>query len=577
MNSIIKILSILIFIVFSNNIYSQCGINSPVASNVTCIEEATYQFDLNFTISGTDLDSFNIFINDILINRYHVDELPINIVNDTKSGLEQDVITIVDSNNQDCNESISIDNPCLCVQFNFNYSKTNCTDSTFNIILDFDNIYTSDSFDIGIVNSPFGGHAYADLPITIGPFEVADTTYLVFIADRIDFFCFAEFPVNGMACPNCNISNIEILDYTCDENYKKNITFSFDHSNSSSDQFLVDINGVFYDSYLYQNSFIVDSVSVKDTFTLNSLEIDCDSIFEIKIYDDENLICFGIEEFISPCCELCEIGEIFVTDQVCTSDSTIEFILDFEYNKNRNDSFSIYNYDILFGTYSISELPLNIVNYEVGIEQFDSITICMDSDRCCNENVFEIPDCEYFGCVINDVTYTELFDTMGRFWLKIDFQFENTSDKFSISGNGKNYGSFDYSNLPIILGAFNCDDSLDLEFEIKDFKAESCTYILKPGEIICPTSGVSDELEQNHWKIFSTLGRNELNVISSDDYFDKASLEIYNILGDKLLTFNLPNGLNKKSISLDILQTGIYIVQFKNGNYWTSKKILIQN
>lgn len=577
MNSLINISSILIIFIFSQNIYSQCGINSPVVSNVICIEEASYQFDLNFTISGTNLDSFDIFINDIFINRYNVDDLPINVVNNTNSGLETDIINIADANNADCNESIAIDNPCSCVQFNFTYSKTDCNDSTFNIILDFDHIYTSDSFDIGMTNSNFGVHAYADLPITIGPFNIGDTTYYPFIADRTDFLCFGEFSVYGSACPDCEISNIEMVDYNCDDNYKKNITFSFDHTNASSNSYTVDINGFKNGSFQYQNSIIIDSVTLRDTFFLESLDLLCDSVFLITIYDSNNDDCLGYDIFTSPCCENCEIGEIFITEVECSSNSTIDFNLDFEYSKNRQDSFSIYRDFMLIGKYNISDLPLKIEDFPIVSTEFDSITICMDGDRCCNEKVFEIPDCQYFDCSISEVNYTEIFDTMGKFWINIDFNFENTSEKFSISGNGNNYGSYNFNDLPIILGAFNCDDSLDLEFEIKDMEAEGCTYIFKPGEIICPTSSISDELQLSNWDIYSILGKNELTIISNDDIFESASLEIFNILGSKTFCYKLPNGLNKKTISLGHISNGIYLVKFKNGNYETSKKILIQN
>ncbi len=92
-----------------------------------------------------------------------------------------------------------------------------------------------------------------------------------------------------------------------------------------------------------------------------------------------------------------------------------------------------------------------------------------------------------FGqCKITElaITTTEC-NSNGKFFVTINFAHVGTSPKFKIIGNGKNYGTFEYSNLPITLGPLTGDCTTNYEFLIRDIEFESCTAFKNTGTKCC--------------------------------------------------------------------------------------------
>ena len=61
-----------------------------------------------------------------------------------------------------------------------------------------------------------------------------------------------------------------------------------------------------------------------------------------------------------------------------------------------------------------------------------------------------------------------------QFNVKINFDYVNTSGLFTVQGNGNQYGTFSYDNLPIILGPFNGNSNGEYEFVVKDAENPNC-------------------------------------------------------------------------------------------------------
>ena len=572
----IYFLSFYLIFIFSTNLYSQCGISGLELSNATCIENAAYEFDLNFVVAQSTLDSFNVYINDDFEGRYSPLQLPLHIISDKYYDKEEDIIKVEDSNNAECYEETNIINPCDCAQFDFEYTKVDCTDSTFNLMIDFNYLYTGDSFDIGMIRSPFGSHAYRDLPLKIGPFTSADTTYLLFIADKSDFFCFKETSIDGHSCPPCNIYNLDMITYECDNNFKKYITFKFNYTNPASDSYNIFVNNEFYDSRNYKFETIIDSVTMQDTFRIGPVDIDCDSILLVKIEDHDNQDCSTIEDYHSLCCEFCEIGDLQFRDIECNSDSSFNFILDFNYANNTLDSFKMTSSNGLVKKYSTEELPLHFINYPITSQGFDTISICMDNGRCCSSDILEFPSCEYFGCNIENIKYEITFDTIESYWVTLNFNSNNTSDSFSVQGNGIHYGNFNYNELPITLGPYNCKDSLILEYIIKDLEVEDCDIVLEPDMVICPPNYTQDLDILENWIIKYSIDSRIVNIYSTNSVFNNAKIDLFDIKGLKVNSYKLSNGLHSSKLRLDDLKPGIYMVRLLNDGKIKTKKIFIR-
>jgi len=267
MKSIKYFLSSFISILFSLGLTAQCGIVNPEAKDANCIENASYEFKLNFTISDGALDSFDVFANDVFLHRYSVSQLPVTVTNDVYSGFDEDTFKLVDINT-DCYEELIVSNPCDCALFDPKYSKIDCNEDSFYILLDFKHFNSSDSFEIGYQGSYLGKFIYEDLPLKIGAFPNKDTSYQPYLQDVENIFCFLQFSVNGGGCPECEISNLKLDTFECDEDYNKDMVFSFEHKNSGNQGYDIYVNGEKYATNDFKNSrygFIIFNIFTKTT------------------------------------------------------------------------------------------------------------------------------------------------------------------------------------------------------------------------------------------------------------------------------------------------------------------------
>jgi hypothetical protein len=99
------------------------------------------------------------------------------------------------------------------------------------------------------------------------------------------------------------------------------------------------------------------------------------------------------------------------------------------------------------------------------------LLICSDSIGQCilkNFNVISLP------C-----------DQRGTFYVKLDFEYTATSKKFLLTGNGKNYGYFEYGSLPLTIGPLKADCNTPYEFAVTDSTATSCVLYKNIGKSCC--------------------------------------------------------------------------------------------
>src|SRR5690606_6609618 len=62
----------------------------------------------------------------------------------------------------------------------------------------------------------------------------------------------------------------------------------------------------------------------------------------------------------------------------------------------------------------------------------------------------------------------------GQFYVFLNFERQNTSSSFLVLGNGKNYGSYHYSDLPVKIGPLQADCTTNYEFVVKDAEFQDC-------------------------------------------------------------------------------------------------------
>ncbi|MCB0574196.1 MAG: hypothetical protein KDC61_06495, partial [Saprospiraceae bacterium] len=80
-------------------------------------------------------------------------------------------------------------------------------------------------------------------------------------------------------------------------------------------------------------------------------------------------------------------------------------------------------------------------------------------------------------CNIYDLTatVTNFSASNCEYFITIKFKYDNTTNQFSIIGNGNNYGTYTYDQLPVVLGPFTAGNSASVkEFVVKDVEFNDC-------------------------------------------------------------------------------------------------------
>ncbi len=90
-------------------------------------------------------------------------------------------------------------------------------------------------------------------------------------------------------------------------------------------------------------------------------------------------------------------------------------------------------------------------------------------------------------CTITDlVVANSECDANDKFSVEIDFNFDETgADGFQILGNGNNYGTFQYSDLPIIIEGLTGNCEIEYEFIVRDAIDPVCAAFYELGTICC--------------------------------------------------------------------------------------------
>jgi len=94
------------------------------------------------------------------------------------------------------------------------------------------------------------------------------------------------------------------------------------------------------------------------------------------------------------------------------------------------------------------------------------------------------------NCQIFDLTATvvQANPLNCQFFVSLDFQHNGTTNQYTVSGNGTIYGTFPYSQVPLILGPFNADPNAptQLEFIVQDAVFPDCKDVV---DIVVPPCG----------------------------------------------------------------------------------------
>ncbi|MBK7095166.1 MAG: T9SS type A sorting domain-containing protein [Saprospiraceae bacterium] len=548
----------------------KCTIEEISVKELKCNDDNTYQFYLNFTYKNSQSGKFYLNVNDQISGYFSVSQLPLLIKGVKLTDKKVHFIKVCLEDN--CCKTREYEVPnctgdgCIIEEIFIKEMKCN-DDNTYQFYLNFTYKNSqSDSFYLSVNNQISGYYSINQLPLLIKGVKFTDKK-VHFLKICLENNCCKakEYEVPNCAGDGCIIEEISIKEMKCTDNHTYQFYLNFTYKNSQSDSFYLSVNGQISGYYsVSQLPLLIKGVKFTDK-----------KVHFLKICLEDN--CCKAKEYEVPNCtgDGCIIEDISIKEIKCNDDNTYQFYLNFTYKNSNTNTFDINVNNQIKGTYNVSQLPLKISGIKiVNNGPNDFIKICMDHGACCLTKEYPMPVCGEEACKIYDMTYRPIFDTLsGRYWIMLDFKHLNTSESFYLKGNGKNYGLFNYNTLPLFLGPYFCKENISIEYIISDSKKEACNEVFEPGVILCPALSGTEIYEDSDWYIFSAAGKGNIEIVSGTDKTRDASVEIFNVMGQKVAGDKISDGSGIYELDINNIQTGIYFVKFRTGGKIYTKKI----
>ena len=482
--------------------------------------------------------------------------------------------SITACDNDNCCYTWDLDNPCWddqsCEISNVVATPSECNDAEeFSVVLSFEYQNASNQFMVNGNGVDYGLFNYSDLPITLDGFSGDCETIFEFVIHDVNNIDCSDFAVAGPICCEDAVCDIFSIDFgpnpICENGFIVTDWFIF-AENTSEVGYDISINGEFLTFVQYDNegpyNFDIEAPNTEN--------------FTISACDNDNENCCYTWELGNPCFE--EAGECQMTtldfgaNPICENGSIItEWLIDGENTSGIGYDIFINGEFELFVAYEADSW----YDFDIGAPdtEFFSMSVCdNDNADCCidwelGNPCFEPPVSD---CWIDDVTATVIACESNFFDIQIDFEHENTTNQFIVSGNGNNYGTYTYTDLPITLTGLEADCDTEFEFAIQDAIDNDCTAAIDYGTVCCEDFNsilqidISNTIVDNIIiidvsVIISLLNGCELEVFMDGEYFTlltegNTSFDVgqFDCGTDQVITFSIVNSCTDASEDFEI-------------------------
>ena len=535
-----------------------------------CTSDSTYALKLNFKTEDAPDSTFSVFGNGVLLGVYQLKKLPLLINSFPGTGSKFDTLTIcLGSGSADCChsyifEGFECQNQGDCKLFDLTVTTLDCiTDSSYNAVIDFEHQNTVGSgFDL-IHNGKFiGYYLYSQLPLKlVGLVKSGNKNDYIKVFDNDNGSCFTikeyESPNCGGDCKLYDLG-IVILDCISDSSY--NAIIDFKHENTVGNGFDLFINGKFIGYHLYSELPLTIVGIVKSGNTNDN----------IKVSDNDNEACFTLKGFKSPNCEMgdCKLYELSIEILECTSDSTYNAVINFLYENTSGNGFKLIANGKFIGNFLYSQLPLTVNGLLKSGNKNDYIKVFdKENEMCFKIKEYESPKCENMAnCFISDLSATVQNCVGNKFNVLINFDHTSVSSTgFMITGNGKNYGSYLYTSVPIKIKDLEANNT-EYVFVVTDLIFADCQKETFLGKVDCGLIATHEEIETfqlvnidfNQWRVKTNIS-------------ERIDCTIYQIDGKMISNSTLTNDL---TIDLNAQASGAYLLVLKSGSDFKSFKLI---
>ena len=307
----------------------------------------------------------------------------------------------------------------------------------------------------------------ASLPVTIEDYPVEpNTTWAtvkICINDSDDCCAYPDFEIPNCS-DDCSIQNVFAEVHDCDEN-----------------KFLIDVEVIAQNPgplgyFIFINNEIAGPFSYSSAFvTVGPFDGDGTTIYNILVIDISDPSCYAATEVGPIDCDpnACQISGILAEASECDEEGYFTIDLTFDYNNVGISGFSVVGNGLNYGTFEYAELPLTFGPFEGSPDITYEFAVFDNDNPSCGSYAELGPVTCPEPCTLSNASYQiECVDD--SFNITIDFDHENTGEKFHIDGITN--GFFFYDDLPITLSIPLAD--YNTEVAITDFDDPECTLLL---------------------------------------------------------------------------------------------------
>ena len=468
----------------------QCEIGDLKVSGPICVPGTAGQFYLKLDFDyWNPSGKFELRINEQTYGSYAYTELPLKLGPFTTDASNiQWGIRVVDGSNS-CEGFTVVSGPVCntgqCEIGDLDISGPVCLDNgLFYFKLDFPYKNVSENFQLILNDAVYGDFSYADLPLRVGPLAAdAADSWLVTVKDASQN-CGREAKLPPVTCypDECAIGTLQVSEPQCtDASGQFFFKLDFEHKNNT-DGFKLYLNGELYEQFNYQELPV----------TVGPLPADGTTDWHLLVEDLSGL-CKADTKLEAVDCnpKTCEIGELQLSEAICTENGQFYFEMDFDY-ANTTDKFLLYLNGEKYESYAYGNLPIKVGPLPVGISN-DLHVLVRDAgsdnnEHCASDAHLKI-DCTVPVCEIGPLKVSDPICTDGgQFFFEMNFEYANTSDKFQVLLDNKVYESYAYADLPIKVGPLPVTDQ-ELQVQVRDLSTSntnSCASDIKLAAPNCP-------------------------------------------------------------------------------------------
>ncbi len=436
------------------NCNTVCELTNLLIEDLGCVNGIN-KYKIDFDPNNATSDGFMVTLLGNTFGPYNYADLPIYIEYNAAVNQAAD-LQICDFTNPNCCISALVEvRNCTpdCPILNVEVEAVECFDGEFYtlIYVEHDPNSNSPEFTVVINNKLYGPYPYTQSPVLIGPFPSSSTPGLLGVEvhdPMIDCSVYSEVVIPDCPLVACSITDLEVTALECTGPNTLSIKINFEHENANGDLFTV---------YTSNNTLF-------NTYSLNDLPLtitnfpDTDfngDYLRVCIKDSPN--CCAEADFQSLNCSAdCSITNVISTPGDCNAAGQFYVTLNFTYENNLSDFFTVVGNGTNYGEFLYSDLPIQLGPFDGnGNTVLEFLVTDLEDDNCIGESLLDAPLCGQ-NCSITDLNVNwEGCNLDGTSNLYLNFNSQNTNnDLFDVFFQGENIGTYELDQLPITIHNF---------------------------------------------------------------------------------------------------------------------------